>query len=153
MDTSNTLTLNGATVSVDGLGFRGGAGMQLTGGGGANTDYRQPAPATYTGAAGGVAGYDAPKGEGIAGTPFWVESGVSFLATNSDYPSGTAGTDGSMARGAPGNAGGGGTVSYTHLDVYKRQARYRRRDSRPRKRRGTSGWRAFRETGPGGRRW
>jgi len=109
LDTSNTLTLNGATVSVNGLGFRGGAGMQLTGGGGANTDYRQPAPATYTGAAGGVAGYDAPKGEGIAGTPFWVESGVSFLATNSDYPSGTAGTDGSMARGAPGNAGGGGT--------------------------------------------
>ena len=109
LDTSSTLTLNGATVAVDGLGFRGGAGMQLTGGGGANTDYRQPSPATYTGAAGGEAGWDAPKGEGIAGTPEWVETGGSFLHTNTGYPSGTAGTDGSMARGAPGNAGGGGT--------------------------------------------
>jgi hypothetical protein len=51
LDTSSTLTLNGATVAVDGDGFRGGAGMELTGGGGANTDYRQPAPATYTGVA------------------------------------------------------------------------------------------------------
>src|SRR5208337_2114934 len=103
LDTSSTLTLNGATVSVSGQGFRGGAGMQLTGGGGANTDYRQPAPATYTGAAGGEAGWDAAKGEGIAGTPEWVETGGTFLHTNTGYPSGTAGTDGSMARGAPGN--------------------------------------------------
>jgi uncharacterized repeat protein (TIGR01451 family) len=109
LDTSSTLTLNGATVSVSGQGFRGGAGMQLTGGTGANTDFRQPAPAAYTGAAGGVAGDDANKGEGIAGTPAWVESGITFLQTNTSYPSGTAGTDGSMARGAPGNAGGGGT--------------------------------------------
>src|SRR5208282_5838589 len=105
LDTSGTLTLNGATIVVDGLGFRGGAGMQLTGGGGANTDYRQPSPATYTGAAGGEAGWDAAKGEGIAGTPEWVETGGTFLHTNTGYPSGTAGTDGSMARGAPGNAG------------------------------------------------
>jgi len=109
LDTSSTLTLNGATVSVSGQGFRGGAGMQLSGGTGAITDYRQPAPGAYTGAAGGVAGDDANKGEGIAGTPAWVESGTTFLQTNSSYPSGTAGTDGSMARGAPGNAGGGGT--------------------------------------------
>jgi uncharacterized repeat protein (TIGR01451 family) len=109
LDTSSTLTLNGATVSLNGQGFRGGAGMQLTGGAGANTDYRQPSPATYTGAAGGEAGYDAAKGEGIAGTPSWIESGVSFAQGNSSYPSGTAGTDGSMARGAPGNAGAGGT--------------------------------------------
>jgi uncharacterized repeat protein (TIGR01451 family) len=109
IDTSGTLTLNGATVSVNGMGFRGAAGMQLTGGGGATTDYEQPAPATYTGAAAGEPGWDAPKGEGIAGTPAWVESGGTYLATNTDYPSGTAGTDGSMARGAPGNGGGGGT--------------------------------------------
>jgi uncharacterized repeat protein (TIGR01451 family) len=109
LDTSGTLTLNGATLSVDGLGFRGGAGMQLTGGAGANTDYRQPAPATYTGAVGGEAGHDANKGEGIAGTPLWVESGGTFLKTNTGYPSGTTGSDGSMARGAPGNAGAGGT--------------------------------------------
>ena len=84
--------------------------MQLTGGAGANTDYRQVSPAAYTGAAGGVAGDDASKGEGVAGTPEWVESGATFLHTTlTGYPSGTAGTDGSMARGAPGNAGGGGT--------------------------------------------
>jgi uncharacterized repeat protein (TIGR01451 family) len=109
IDTSAALTLNGATVSVDGQGFRGGAGMQLTGGAGANTDYRQPAPATYTGAAGGEAGWDANKGEGIAGTPAWVESNLTFLQTNTGYPSGTLGTDGSMGRGAPANAGAGGT--------------------------------------------
>jgi uncharacterized repeat protein (TIGR01451 family) len=108
LDTSATLTLNGAIVSVSGQGFRGGAGMQLQGGGGANTDYRQPSPAAgYTGVA--EPGWDAPKGEGIAGTPSWVESGGTYLATGTGYPSGTAGTDGSMARGAPGNAGGGGT--------------------------------------------
>ena len=51
-----------------------------------------------------VAGAQAPKGEGIAGTPLWVESAASFLSTGTDgYPVG------SMARGAPGNAGGGGT--------------------------------------------
>ena len=109
LDIAGQLNLGGATVSVDGQGFRGGAGMQLTGGTGANTDFRQISPTAYTGAAGGVAGVDAPKGEGVAGTPQWVESGVTFLHTLTGYPSGTTGTDGSMARGAPANAGGGGT--------------------------------------------
>jgi len=108
LDTSNTLTLNGATVSVDGQGFRGGAGLQLTGnGGGSNTDYREVAPAAYGGTP--VAGFGAPKGEGVAGTPLWVESGGTFVNTAAGYPSGTLGTDGSMARGAPANGGGGGT--------------------------------------------
>ena len=107
LDIGSTLTLDGATVSVDGMGFRGGAGMQLQGGGGANTDYVQPAPATYTGAA--EAGWDAPKGEGVAGTPAWVESAGTYLATNTSYPSGAAAVDGSMAQGAPANAGGGAT--------------------------------------------
>jgi uncharacterized repeat protein (TIGR01451 family) len=108
LDTASTLTLNGATLSVDGLGFRGGAGLQLSGGaGGAVTDFLHAAPATYTGVL--ENGVDAPKGEGIAGTPLWVESGGTYLKTTTDYPSGTAGTDGSSARGAPGNAGGGGT--------------------------------------------
>jgi uncharacterized repeat protein (TIGR01451 family) len=107
LDTSSTLTLNGATVSVSGLGFRGGAGMQLQGGvGGNNTDYFHAAPAAYTGAV--ENGVDAVKGEGIAGTPLWVESAGSYLKTNTDYPSGGA-ADGSSARGAPGNAGAGGT--------------------------------------------
>jgi uncharacterized repeat protein (TIGR01451 family) len=108
LDTSGTLTLSGATVSVDGAGFRGGAGLQLIGNaGGSNADYREVAPAAYGGTP--VAGFGAPKGEGVAGTPFWVESGGTFVKTNTGYPSGTLGTDGSMARGAPANGGGGGT--------------------------------------------
>jgi uncharacterized repeat protein (TIGR01451 family) len=116
LDISGTLTLNSATVVVDGLGFRGAAGLQMSGGGGANTDFVQPSPATYTPTttgsnSDGEAGWDGSKGEGIAGTPMWVESNQTFLQTTTTvgYPSGTAGTDGSMARGAPGNAGGGGT--------------------------------------------
>jgi uncharacterized repeat protein (TIGR01451 family) len=108
LDTSGTLTLNSATVTVDGTGFRGGAGLQLNGNaGGSNTDFREVAPAAYAGTP--VAGFGAPKGEGIAGTPLWVESGGTFVKTNAGYPSGTTGTDGSMARGAPANGGGGGT--------------------------------------------
>ena len=102
LDVAGTLNLGSATVSVDGLGFRGGAGLQLTGTAGANTDFLHTAPAAYTGAA--VAGLDGAKAEGIAGTPRWVESGNTFLGTGVEgYP------NGSMARGAPGNAGGGGT--------------------------------------------
>ncbi len=102
LDVAGTLNLGGATVSVDGLGFRGGAGLQLTGAAGANTDFLHTAPAAYTGAA--HAGVDGAKGEGIAGTPRWVESGNTFLGPGVEgYP------NGSMARGAPGNAGGGGT--------------------------------------------
>jgi len=103
IDVSGILTLNNATVSVDGVGFRGGAALQLSGTAGpTNTDYRNTAPAAYAGAA--VAGAHGAKGEGIAGTPHWVESGITFLNTTVEgYP------NGSMAKGAPGNAGGGGT--------------------------------------------
>ena len=114
LDIAGQLNLGSATVSVDGLGFRGGAGMQLTGGyGGTNTDYQYISPTAYTGAVGGATGVDASKGEGVAGTPMWAESGGTFLQTTTavGYPSGTAGTDGSMARGAPANAGAGGTDS------------------------------------------
>jgi len=109
LDVAGQLNLGGATVSVDGLGFRGGAGLQLTGGAGANTDYRQTSPANYTG--GAHSGVDAAKGEGTAGTPMWVESAGTYLQTTAGegYPNGTNTTDASMARGAPGNAGGGGT--------------------------------------------
>jgi uncharacterized repeat protein (TIGR01451 family) len=112
LDVAGQLNLGGATVHADGVGFRGGAGMQLTGNAaGANTDYQFPGPANYTGAA--VAGVDAPKGEGVAGTSKFVEYNSTYLRTINGvgYPSGTANTDGSMAHGAPGNAGGGGTDS------------------------------------------
>ncbi|MEW6368301.1 MAG: C25 family cysteine peptidase [Acidobacteriota bacterium] len=93
IDVSGTLTLGG-TVSVDGLGFAGGGGRQLTGDTGASTDYRTVATNDNNGA----------KGESIAGTPRYVFDGTII----SDM--GVEGyTNGSNARGAPGNAGGGGT--------------------------------------------
>ncbi len=112
LDIAGQLNLGGGTAVVDGMGFRGGAGMQLTGGvGGNNTDYQFPGPANYAGAA--ENGTDAAKGEGVAGTSKFVEYNNTYNRTIAGvgYPSGTAGTDGSMARGAPGNAGAGGTDS------------------------------------------
>lgn len=105
LDVAGALNLNNATVNLDGKGFRGGAGLQLNGTTGrTNTDFRQTAPTTYAAAA--VAGAHGSKGEGIAGTPRWV------YQTTTPYYLSTAGEgypNGSMAQGAPGNAGGGGT--------------------------------------------
>ena len=93
-DVAGQLTLGGAAVSVNGLGFRGGAARQLGGGGGNSTDYRTLASTDSNGS----------KGEGIAGTPRYVNNaGVLLDNTAEGYP------NGSHARGAPGNAGGGGT--------------------------------------------
>ena len=112
IDVAGTLTVNtGVAASVDGQGFRGGAGRQLTGGGPAtNTDYRNPSTVTTHGG----------KGEGGAGTPRWIfdpngshacggaigaapDYYIDTLQPNDGYP------NGSMARGAPANAGGGST--------------------------------------------
>ncbi len=96
IDVAGNLTLGG-TVSVDGRGFRGGSGRGLNGGsGGANTDYRNLAANNYHGM----------KGEGIAGTPRYVLNPLTGTQVDlgiEGYP------NGSSARGAPGNAGGGGT--------------------------------------------
>jgi uncharacterized repeat protein (TIGR01451 family) len=99
--TSNaTATAAGRTytvpqISVSGRGFRGGAGRQLAGGAGANSDYRTLA----TNAANGS------KGEGIAGAPRYI-----FQGTGTALDTAVEGyANGSYARGAPGNAGGGGT--------------------------------------------
>jgi uncharacterized repeat protein (TIGR01451 family) len=114
MDVAGTLTLGSATVVMDGKGFRGAAGLSLKGeNGAATTDYEFAAPATYTVPAlnnlATTTGADGSKGEGIAGTPLWIQNGTTPSNTGSGYPSGTAGQDGSMGRGAPGNAGGGAT--------------------------------------------
>jgi uncharacterized repeat protein (TIGR01451 family) len=96
IDVAGTLTLGGATVSVNGKGFRGGGARQLNGGGGgSNTDYVTAATNNF----------HASKGEGIAGTPRYIYDAVtsSVIDTGSEGYSG-----GSFARGAPGNAGGGG---------------------------------------------
>ena len=94
-DVTGALTLNSTTVSVDGTGFRGGAGRGSTSGSGTNTDYRTPATNLANGS----------KGEGIAGTPRYV-----FTAPSTSTDTGVDGyPNGSFARGAPGSAGGGGT--------------------------------------------
>jgi len=94
LDITGTLTLGG-TVSLDGMGFRGGGGRALTGdSSGRNTDYRRVVTDTCHGS----------KGEGIAGTPQYVFDGSAVTNTTVDgYP------NGSQARGGPGNAAGGGT--------------------------------------------
>jgi uncharacterized repeat protein (TIGR01451 family) len=98
LDVSSQLTLGG-TVSADTLGFRGGAGRNLGGSNTAglkNTDYVTSATNAT----------NASKGEGIVGTPRYVETTNMTALINS----GVEGLPvGSYARGAPGNAGGGGT--------------------------------------------
>lgn len=105
LDVLGVLTLGGATaINAAGLGFRGGLGRQLSGAGaGANTDYRTIAPAALAGANGS-------KGEGIGGTPRWVNNVNTYNGTPLQLDTGVEGyQSGSFARGAPGNAGGGGT--------------------------------------------
>ncbi|HKW17018.1 MAG TPA: C25 family cysteine peptidase [Terriglobales bacterium] len=123
LNVTGTLTLNGATVDVSGQGFRGAAGLKqvgaaLVGGEPANTDYLFTAPAAYnTTTLTAVAGADGSKGEGIAGTPRWIEdvttSAAGVVTAGTVASTGQAFAEGyplgSMARGAPGNAGGGGT--------------------------------------------
>lgn len=94
IDVAGQLTLGG-TVSVSGLGFRGGGGRRQDGSPGLlNTDYRTLSTLNPNGS----------KGEGIAGTPRLVYDGSAVVDTGVEgYP------NGAMARGAPGTAGGGGT--------------------------------------------
>lgn len=93
-DVSGTLNLNSASINLDGKGFRGAGGVQLSGGtGGSNADLRSLS----------TSGYHGSKGEGIAGTPRHIYDGTSVVDTGIiGYPNGT------FAMGAPGNAGGGG---------------------------------------------
>jgi uncharacterized repeat protein (TIGR01451 family) len=105
LDIDGPLDLGSATVSVDGLGFRGGAGLQMDGGSGTAASYRWAAPTAYAGTV--VTGGGASKGEGIAGTPRWVQFNNTYLNTGVD---GYA--NGSMGMGAPGNAGGGGNDNH-----------------------------------------
>jgi len=96
LDIAGNLNFNGQTIDVSGKGFRGGAGRVLTAGStAAITDFRSLASTMN----------QAQKGEGIAGTPTYVNaSGALVVATTGaeGYPNGSNG------RGAPGNAGGGG---------------------------------------------
>ncbi len=109
IEAANTFKLNGS-IDVNYKGFRGGGGKNFTGatagnsnGSGllTNTDYRWESPITNASNRTGGA-----KGEGIAGTPaYYFVSGASTTTTGTveGY------INGSMGRGAAGNAGGGST--------------------------------------------
>src|SRR5882762_7135299 len=102
VDVAGVLNLGGGSIDVSGLGFRGGGGLQQAGCGiilcANSTDYRL----VSTNGSGGS------KGEGIGGTPEMVgnqqtSAVVNTGQANDGYP------NGSFDRGAPANAGGGGT--------------------------------------------
>ncbi len=108
LDVRRRLILGDQSLHVAAAGFRGGAALTLQGALGDVSDYRYRAPGIAELAA--AFGQHASKGEGLAGTPRWVageEMSVDTrpdadrLAVSDGYP------DGSMARGAPANAGGG----------------------------------------------
>ncbi len=102
IDVQNQLVLGG-TVALDGDGFRGGGGRTLGGANGLSaTDYISLSTKASNGS----------KGEGIAGTPAYIAPATitnttTATATGQTYVEGIPA--GSYARGAPGNAGGGGT--------------------------------------------
>ncbi len=94
LDVADRLTFAGGSLNASGRGFRGGGALVQTGSNNpSNTDYRSQATRPA----------HAAKGEGIAGTPTYVNNQGALLDTGVEgYPSGSNG------RGAPGNAGGGG---------------------------------------------
>jgi len=93
---TDQIMMNSQTVDASGLGFRGGGGRAFTGSGsGTSADYITSSSYNANGS----------KGQGIAGTPKYLNHNNSFLDV-----SGTEGyPNGSYAKGAPANAGGGGT--------------------------------------------
>ncbi|MFL5745597.1 MAG: T9SS type A sorting domain-containing protein [Niastella sp.] len=107
LEVANQLTFGNASsaVTVDGKGFRGGGGKRLDGSATTTvtrTDYVWNSPVTTAANTTGGA-----KGEGIAGTPiYYLTNGATTTTTNTTIE---GYVNGSMGRGAPGNAGGGGT--------------------------------------------
>ncbi len=111
LDVAKSLALNGQTIDMAARGFRGGGGRQSTVN--SNNPHRSRE-------ADGLA--NASKGEGIAGTPryLWVDdspfdrSTIAGTYVDSSalayvgYPGTGTTADFDFARGAPGNAGGGG---------------------------------------------
>src|SRR5271154_2217898 len=104
VDVASQLTLGG-TVSLDGEGFRGGGGRILGGAAGTlATDVVTSSTLTTNGS----------KGEGIGGTPHYIAPALSTIPpATTAVSTGQAVLEGlpngSYARGAPANAGGGAT--------------------------------------------
>jgi hypothetical protein len=98
VEAASMLDFDGQSINVSGLGFRGGGGRQLTG-------YQGLDPLDYRTISGALA--NGSKGEGISGVSRYVifagELQDTQPVTGDGYP------NGSQARGAPGNAGGGAT--------------------------------------------
>jgi uncharacterized repeat protein (TIGR01451 family) len=91
-----TFAGTGSRLDMSEKGFRGGAARQYTGSASyADADFRNLASTTTAGAHGS-------KGEGRAGTPRYVFNGTSVVDTGVEGY-----RNGSVGRGAPGNAGGG----------------------------------------------
>lgn len=106
LDVSGTLNMNGTTINADAVGFRGGGSQGATEIVGSNITTYASAQATGT----PPANLGAAKGEGIAGTPRFVRSGTvsnGYTGTSLGVSGYANGLD--LARGAAGNAGGGGT--------------------------------------------
>ncbi len=95
----NMLDFSSSSINVTGQGFRGGSTRKLDGDGALSyEDYRTQSLLQANGA----------KGEGMVGAPRYVYFNGDLVDTAP--PAGTDGyPEGSRARGAPGNAGGGGT--------------------------------------------
>jgi hypothetical protein len=113
LEATNTFTFGNSSSSINanGLGYRGGGGKNFTGASTSltNTEYRWNSPVTTSGNSTGGA-----KGEGIAGTPMYVYNS----ATGSTTTNIEGYVNGSLGRGAPGNAGGGGTDGQTNSNQY-----------------------------------
>ncbi len=108
LDVRRRLHLSGHRLDARGAGFRGGAALTLLGALGDEYDFRYRAPQPDELRIG--FGQHAAKGEGMAGTPRWVRQGDGVLDSlpDSNQHSSDGYPQGSMAKGAPANAGGGG---------------------------------------------
>jgi uncharacterized repeat protein (TIGR01451 family) len=110
MDVAGTLTFAGGTIDMNGKGFRGGGGKQYRG------DTTNP-PLLFTDVVTlSTRLANGSKGEGIAGTPKYLLDGNTasstlITGTTEGYP------NGSLGRGAPGNAGGGGSDGYPQTKI------------------------------------
>lgn len=108
LDVRAQLQLAGHRLDAAASGFRGAAALPLAGALGAPSDYRYMAPSAQNLA--NHYGQHGSKGEGLAGTPRWLFVANQRLETLPDKGRNSSDgyANGSMAKGAPANAGGGG---------------------------------------------
>jgi len=104
LNVAGALSLTNYTINASGAGFRGGGAVETSvNSGNLVVDY-----ATSVGT-GAPPNNGAVKGEGIAGTPRYVRNAAVTPYSNSDLTSSGYPNNLDFSRGAPANAGGGGT--------------------------------------------